>query len=605
MNSQKTTTAVSGRSTMATTNSTATRPEGVSWVLENFGLIWLDANIDESKGNYKQSIQDLRDVVATITTYTDVDQCVDYLTDIEDEKVLLIVSGALGQQIIPEIQACPQLDSIYVFCDNQLIYEQWARKIPKVKGVYTQIEPICKALQIDCEHLDRSMIPISFGGIDPLFMYTQLLKEALLEIEDDDTKSIKELVDYCRLQDAASEKTLEMIEREYRGHTPIWWYTGSYFIYSILNHGLRLMDVDIILKMGFFIRHLHQHIRHLYCEQQSGKITASFEVFRGQGLSIEDFNKMIQTNGGLMSFNNFLSASRNRQISLEKFARPAALRNVNSVGILFIMTIDPIVCEKSKILFADVSEVGYFEDTKEEILFTIHTIFRINQITRLQDNNTDRLWQVDLTLTSDDHHELNTITSHLRQAFHWTTGWSRFGDILIQLGELSKAEQLYKALLETASSDEDRADYNLQLGTVYNHMGQYSKALSSYEQSLEIQKIVMPQNHPELAASYNNIGKVYSDMGEYSKALSSYERSLEIRKIALPPNHPDILDSYNNIGNVYYNMGEYSKALSSYEQSLEISKVAFPPNHPDLARSYGSIGNVYSKMGEYSKALSS
>ncbi|CAF4281701.1 unnamed protein product, partial [Rotaria sordida] len=225
MNSQKTTTAVSGRSTMATTNSTATRPEGVSWVLENFGLIWLDANIDESKGNYKQSIQDLRDVVATITTYTDVDQCVDYLTDIEDEKVLLIVSGALGQQIIPEIQACPQLDSIYVFCDNQLIYEQWARKIPKVKGVYTQIEPICKALQIDCEHLDRSMIPISFGGIDPLFMYTQLLKEALLEIEDDDTKSIKELVDYCRLQDAASEKTLEMIEREYRGHTPIWWYT--------------------------------------------------------------------------------------------------------------------------------------------------------------------------------------------------------------------------------------------------------------------------------------------------------------------------------------------------------------------------------------------
>ncbi|CAF4944957.1 unnamed protein product, partial [Rotaria sp. Silwood2] len=59
-------------------------------------------------------------------------------------------------------------------------------------------------------------------------------------------------------------------------------------------------------------------------------------------------------------------------------------------------------------------------------------------------------------------------------------------------------------------------------------------------------------------------------MGEYSKALSSYERSLEIWKIALPPNHPDFAQSYNNIGNVYYNMGEYSKALSSYERSLEI-----------------------------------
>ncbi|CAF4303304.1 unnamed protein product, partial [Rotaria sordida] len=52
-------------------------------------------------------------------------------------------------------------------------------------------------------------------------------------------------------------------------------------------------------------------------------------------------------------------------------------------------------------------------------------------------------------------------------------------------------------------------------------------------------------------------------MGEYSKALSSYEQSLEICKVALPPNHPDLATSYNNIGLVYNNMGEYSKALSS------------------------------------------
>ncbi|CAF4333822.1 unnamed protein product, partial [Rotaria sordida] len=71
-------------------------------------------------------------------------------------------------------------------------------------------------------------------------------------------------------------------------------------------------------------------------------------------------------------------------------------------------------------------------------------------------------------------------------------------------------------------------------------------------------------------------------MGEYSKALSSYERSLEIQKIALPPNHPDLASSYQGIGLVYDNMGEYSKALSSYERSLEIQKIALPPNHPDL-----------------------
>ncbi|CAF5065077.1 unnamed protein product, partial [Rotaria sp. Silwood1] len=72
-------------------------------------------------------------------------------------------------------------------------------------------------------------------------------------------------------------------------------------------------------------------------------------------------------------------------------------------------------------------------------------------------------------------------------------------------------------------------------------------------------------------------------MGEYSKALSSYERSLEIRKIALPPNHPDLATSYLNIGTAYGNMGEYSKALSHFEEAQEIWKKSFPPNHPHIA----------------------
>ncbi|CAF5063898.1 unnamed protein product, partial [Rotaria sp. Silwood1] len=193
----------------------------------------------------------------------------------------MIVSGVLAQHTIPIIQQCPQLVSIYILCDNQSIHEEWAKTIPKVKGIYTQIEPICKALQIDQKNCDQAMIPISFSGRDALFMYTQLLKEALLEIEDDDVKSIKELIEYCRLQSDASEKTLEKIEEEYRNHSPIWWYTGPYFIYSMLNCGLRQMDVDIILKMGFFIRHLHQHITELHREQQ-GDMPTNFQVFRGQ-----------------------------------------------------------------------------------------------------------------------------------------------------------------------------------------------------------------------------------------------------------------------------------------------------------------------------------
>ncbi|CAF1342469.1 unnamed protein product [Rotaria sordida] len=586
---------VSSKKTKRTERDTVlSRP--VRRVLQNFLLIWLDAAFDESKENYKESIQHLRHIVASITIFMDADQCVDFLSDIEDEKVFMIVSGTLGQHIIPEIQVCPQLASIYVFCDNQSIHEYWIKTIPKVKDVYTQIEAICEVLKIDCEHCDQDMIPISYHGIDALFMYTQLLKEALLEIEDDDTKSIKELVEYYRLQGNASEKTLEKIEREYRNHTPIWWYTGPYFIYSMLNHGLRQMDVDIILKMGFFIRHLHQDITELHREQQQSNKAAmpsKFEVFRGQGLSMEAFEKMKKTKGGLMSFNNFLSTSRDREISLQSYARLAAF-NENSVGILFVMNIDTAICTASSTPFVNVKNVGFYDDQEEEILFSTHTIFRIDRIERIEDQHTDRLWQKTLP---PNHPDL-------------ATSYNGIGAVYDNMGEYSEALSSYERSLEIRkialppNHPDLAAPYN-NIGNVYKNMGEYSKALSSYEVSLEIRKILLPPNHVDLAASYNNIGAVYYNMGEYSEALSSYERSLEIQKIALPPNHPDLASSYGNIGLVYDNLDEYSKALSSYERSLEIQKIALPPNHPLLAASYNNIGMVYDNMGEYSKALSS
>ncbi|CAF5127856.1 unnamed protein product, partial [Rotaria sp. Silwood1] len=440
MSKQKsTTTVISGAAAMPSTTTitnanncaAAVLPRPKRRELQNSLLVWLDTNFDESKGDYKKSIQHLRNILETVTTFTDIDECIDFLSDIENENVFMIISGALGQHIIPVIQECPQLVSIYIFCDNQLIHERWAKTIAKVKGVYTQIEPICDALQIDRRNCDQDMISISFNRIDPLFMYTQLLKEALLEIEDDDVKSIKELVEYCRLESDASPTTIEMIEREYRNHTAIWWYTGPYFICSMINYGLRQMDVDIILKMGFFIRHLHQHIKELHSEQQ-GNMPTTFQVFRGQGLSMEDFEKMKKTEGGLMSFNNFLSTSRNREISFNNFAQPAAF-NPNSVGILFIMNIDTNICTNLSTPFAEVSKVGFYQDQEEEILFSTHAIFRIDRIERIPDNHDDRLYEVNLTIVGNDNHELNTLTEHLREESTWATGWARFGHILIKL----------------------------------------------------------------------------------------------------------------------------------------------------------------------------
>ena len=215
---------------------------------------------NEANPHLKKSLEDLHQTVTSITTFTDADECVDFIDEIEEGKVFLIVSGSLGRHVVPCIEAMSQLESIYVFCDNKVLHEQWASKIPKVKGLYTEIEQIYETLQIHSKSCDRAMMPITFKGVDTLFMYTQLLKEAILQIEDDHEKSIKEFADYCRDQNSLSPLTIKKITEEFFDHSPIWWYTGPYGIFSMLNYGLRMMDTDIIMKMGFFIRRLQNHI---------------------------------------------------------------------------------------------------------------------------------------------------------------------------------------------------------------------------------------------------------------------------------------------------------------------------------------------------------
>ena len=470
------------------------------------------------------------------------------------------------------------------------------------------------------------------------------MKEILLTITFE-PKHFKEFIDYCRdafVENEGELKIVNKLKQDYRNETPIWWYTYECFLYPMLNRALRMSDVDIIIKMGFFIGDLHRQIEKLHKEQFGGhQVSEIFTVYRGQGLSKADFEKMKETKGGLMSFNNFLSTSKVRDTSL-RFARNT-LADPDSVGILFVMTIDP---SKSTTPFASINGVSYFQ-AEDEVLFSMHTVFRINAIKPLGENQ--RLIQVDLTLTGEnDDKDLRELTDRIREeTFPNSTGWYRLGWMLFKMGQFQKCQQVYEVMLEQATDEIEKGDIYCQLGTAMRDQGEYQEALTYYEKSLEIYKKTLPPNHLNLAVSYNQIGLVYYNMGEYSKALSYYEKDLEIQQQSLPPNHPDLAKSYiahglvynemgeqskaitfyekaikiqqeslppnhpdlgmsyNNIGIVYYNMGEYSKALSSYEKALEIQQESLPPNHPDLGASYSNIGNVYRNMGEYSKALSS
>ncbi|CAF1502811.1 unnamed protein product [Rotaria sordida] len=229
--------------------------------------------------------------------------------------------------MIPRIYDMDQLDTIYILSDSESQQEQLFTEYPKVKSKYTEIASICEAIRQAVKRCDQNFIPISFipagdetsnANLDQLhssFMYTQIFKEILLDTEYNQ-QSIKDLVLYWRSQYVGNSEQLNNIDEfgsSYRSDLSISWYTRHWFTYSMLNRALRTLEADIIIKIGFFICDLHRQLVELHAQQFNSDNTTLFTVYRGQGLSKADFEKLVKTKGGLISFNSFLSTSKNRQ----------------------------------------------------------------------------------------------------------------------------------------------------------------------------------------------------------------------------------------------------------------------------------------------------
>jgi tetratricopeptide (TPR) repeat protein len=483
--------------------------------------------------------------------------------------------------------------------------------------VFTQMLPICEALEQTVRQYEQNTISISFvlkrndvselnpDQINQSFMYTLVLKDILLTIPFDKL-DFKEFIDCCRDSYANNETELKIIdelEHKYHKDKSIWWYTREGFLYRVLNQALRSMDIDVIIIMGFFIQDLHNRIKKLHSKQFGDRHSAKpFVVYRGQVLSNKVFDQMEKANGGLVSFNSFLSTSKDHKVA-EKFAR-RALTKEDSIGIIFVMTIDPSI---SSTPFASISNISYYQK-ENEILFSMHTVFLIDDIKLIDDNAC--LWQVNLTQTRNNAHQLCALTKRLRDEVKGFTGWDEFGRILIKLGQLKKAQEVYMAMLQKTSNDYDKANIYNQLGCIKDIQGENAESITFYKKSLEIIEENGPKDYSDtsyyfnLASSYNNIGVLYDRMGEYSDALLYHKKAFELRQKICHPLHPDQAGSYTNLGLSYKKMKDDSNALSSLQQALEIRRKNLPADHLDLAQSYLNLVSLFEQMGKHVEARS-
>jgi tetratricopeptide (TPR) repeat protein/CHAT domain-containing protein len=155
--------------------------------------------------------------------------------------------------------------------------------------------------------------------------------------------------------------------------------------------------------------------------------------------------------------------------------------------------------------------------------------------------------------------------------------------------------------ISLAQRVDEANELNRRVIELYN-TGQYSDAIPIAQRVLAILEEVLGNNHPDVAASLNNLAALYQRQGRYADAEPLYQRALAICERALGRDHPDVATSLNSLAGLYDKQGRYADAEPLFRRALAIQEMALGRDHPEVAISLNNLASLYDNQGRYADA---
>ena len=89
---------------------------------------------------------------------------------------------------------------------------------------------------------------------------------------------------------------------------------------------------------------------------------------------------------------------------------------------------------------------------------------------------------------------------------------------------------------------------------------------------------ILPEKHPHIANSLNNLALLYNNQGRYTEAEPLYRQALAMRQEILPEKHPSIATSLNNLAVLYQAKGDTNLAIEYLTQGTDIQETNLDTN---------------------------
>ncbi|CAF1384941.1 unnamed protein product [Rotaria sp. Silwood1] len=297
------------------------------------------------------------------------------------------------------------------------------------------------------------------------------------------------------------------------------------------------------------------------------------------------------------------------------------------MAVLFEMNIDPSI---ASVPFASLDKHSYFQEQEKEILFSMHTVFRIGEIKPLDDGNKPRFWKIHLTLTNSDDEQLRQLTEHMRidlsssldseLQINMDPTW-RLSKLLVYMGEYDKAITIYEMILDKATHENNLKSAHMthyQLAELFSlYKNDWKRARTHLHKMFSIAildgNIVADEARSDLINVFSTIrnvlsseqineDKFHSAMVELINKMVTLYLDYSVKQLS-PLDYQLIVDRYNYVGWVKKQQGKLSEAWTSHQHALGILRQHLPPTHPRLAITYNHIGLLYATMNDHSDAL--
>jgi hypothetical protein len=95
-------------------------------------------------------LNNIRNIASDLKTFLQSDECIDYITSLTNEKVILNISDPFSKTLIPLIHDIPQISAIYITSDDEeSSTKNYTDLYPKVRNVYDDIVAIFEHVSED------------------------------------------------------------------------------------------------------------------------------------------------------------------------------------------------------------------------------------------------------------------------------------------------------------------------------------------------------------------------------------------------------------------------------------------------------------------------